>query len=41
MPLFFGLSPERLAELLIGELVKAGAARIASGFLLPATDEAG
>jgi len=39
--LFFKLPPARLAELLVGELVKAGAARVDSGTLLPATGEAG
>ena len=39
--LYFRLAPARLAELLIGELVKAGAARIDSGSLLPTTGEAG
>ena len=35
--LFFNLTPSRLAELLVGELVKAGAARIDAGDLVPAT----
>jgi hypothetical protein len=39
--IFFRLPPARLAELLVGELVKAGAARVEAGNLLPATDEAG
>ena len=39
--LFFKLAPARLSELLVGELVKAGAARIDAGDLLPATGEAG
>jgi len=39
--LFFKLPPARLAELLVGELVKAGAARIDAATLLPVTREAG
>ena len=39
--LFFHLTPTRLAELLIGELVKAGAARIAAGDVIPVQDDAG
>jgi len=39
--LYFQLPPARLAELLVGELVKAGAARIVSGEIVPAVDEAG
>jgi len=39
--IFFKIPPARLAELLVGELVKAGAARVEAGNLLPATDEAG
>jgi glyoxylase-like metal-dependent hydrolase (beta-lactamase superfamily II) len=39
--LFFKLPPARLAELLVGELVKAGAARVEQGTLLPAMGEAG
>jgi glyoxylase-like metal-dependent hydrolase (beta-lactamase superfamily II) len=34
--LFFRLPPTRLAELLIGELVKAGAAKCVAGWLVPA-----
>ena len=39
--LFFRLPPARLAELLIGELEKSGAARIAAGELVPTAGEAG
>lgn len=39
--LYFDLPPTRLAELLVGELVKAGAARIDSGSVVPTTGEAG
>ena len=39
--LFFHLTPARLAELLIGELVKAGAARITAGDVVPVLDTAG
>ena len=39
--LFFQLPPARLAELLRGELLKTGAARIKADTLVPATDEAG
>jgi len=39
--LFFGLSPARLAELLVGELVKSTAAKIDAGELVPAFGEAG
>jgi hypothetical protein len=39
--LYFQLPPARLAELLVGELVKAGAARIVSGEIVPAADQAG
>ena len=39
--LYFQLPPARLAELLVGELVKAGAARVVSGEIVPAADEAG
>jgi len=39
--LFFRLTPARLAELLICELVKAGAARIAEGDVVPVLDGAG
>ncbi len=39
--IFFRVPPARLAELLVGELVKAGAARIASGDLVPVADDAG
>ena len=39
--LFFKLAPARLAELLVGELVKAGAARIDAGKLVPASNGAG
>ena len=39
--IFFRVPPARLAELLVGELVKAGAARIASGNLVPVADDAG
>jgi glyoxylase-like metal-dependent hydrolase (beta-lactamase superfamily II) len=39
--LFFRLSPERLAELLVGELVKSTAAKIEAGNLVPAFGEAG
>ena len=38
--LFFHLTPARLAELLVGELVKAGAARIVAGDVVPVTDGA-
>jgi glyoxylase-like metal-dependent hydrolase (beta-lactamase superfamily II) len=38
--LFFRLAPARLAERLIGELVKAGAARRGGDWLVPAADEA-
>ena len=39
--LFFGLSPARLAELLVDELVKSTAAKIDAGHLVPAFGEAG
>src|SRR4030095_15136355 len=39
--LYFELPSAQLAELLVGELVKAGAARIDSGVLVPVTGEAG
>ncbi len=39
--IFFRVPPARLAELLVGELVKAGAARIASGDLVPVAEGAG
>ena len=39
--LYFRLPPARLAELLVGELVKAGAARIDAGNLVPTAGEAG
>ena len=38
--LFFRLPPARLAELLVGELVKTGAARTVAGDLVPANGEA-
>jgi hypothetical protein len=38
--LFFRMPPARLAELLVGELVKTGAARIVAGDLVPANGEA-
>ena len=38
--LFFHLTPARLAELLIGELVKAGAARITAGDIVPVLGDA-
>jgi glyoxylase-like metal-dependent hydrolase (beta-lactamase superfamily II) len=39
--LFYKLAPAALAELLVGELTKSRAARIDSGNLVPAGDEAG
>ena len=39
--LFFQLTPFRLAELLIGDLVKAGAVRIAAGIVVPVLNDAG
>ena len=39
--LYFRVPPARLAELLVGALVKAGAARIEAGDVVPVTDSAG